>query len=165
MLSRIPYFIGFAIGLVLLGIYVATFVHYLTYVPQGLSSRSWPTVVGRVQDSYSVSYSRGSILRVQYEFEVDGVRYSSSRFRFSPKNGASSSEVEGKDYAPGQSLTVYYDAQDPSQCVLQPGVSGGDWFVMTGMAAVLGLLVAIVWASVRQAHVKRSGATSTPAIN
>src|SRR5205823_11535721 len=93
MLRHVGFLFCFAFGLTLLGLYVAGFIMYLTYVPQGLRSRTWPSVVGHVQQSQTTSYGRGSILHVEYEFQVNGVGYASSRFRFSPKNGPSTGEA------------------------------------------------------------------------
>jgi hypothetical protein len=122
-------------------------------------------VAGHVQQSQKVSYGRGSILHVEYEFELNGVRYASSRFRFSPKNGPSTGEAPWEDYAPGKAVTVFYNAGDPDQCVLEPGVSPSVWFPSAGMGAVLALFLGILWSALRRNPATRGTETSTAAIN
>ena len=34
-----------------------------------------------------------------------------------------------EDYPPGQEVTVYVNPDNPSEAVLEPGLSGVDWFV------------------------------------
>jgi hypothetical protein len=160
MFRRIGYLFAFAWGLTVFGLFVAGYVYLLTYVPGGLRSQTWPAVVGQVQQSQTVSYSRGRILRVDYEFQVNGVTYASSRFRFSPKNGPSTGEAIWEDYAPGKAVTVFYNPDDPNQCVLQPGVYAGDGLIIVVFGAVLALFVAILWRSLRGSAVKRPSATS-----
>ncbi len=165
MLRRVGILFAFAYGLALLGLYVGVFINHLTYVPQGLRSRAWPSVVGRVQQSQTDSYGRGSILHVEYEFQLNGAGYTSSRFRFSPKNGPSKGEWPWEDLAPGKDVTVFYNADDPNQCVLEPGVSPSVWFPSAGMGAVLALFAVILWKSLRRNPATRGTETSTAAIN
>jgi hypothetical protein len=119
-------------------------------------------VAGHVQESHPVSYSRGSILHVEYEFEVNGVRHTSSRFRFSPKNGPSTGEWPWEDLAPGKDVTVFYNANDPHQSVLEPGVSPGDWFCIAAMAAILTLFLGILWGAFRRAPANRGREAPPP---
>ena len=165
MLRHVGFLFCFAFGLTLLGLYVAGFIMYLSYVPQGLRSQTWPSVVGHVQQSQTASYGRGSILHVEYEFQVNGVGYASSRFRFSPKNGPSTGEAPWENFAPGKDVTVFYNADNPNQCVIEPGVSAGVWFQIAGMAAVLALFLGILWSSLRRAPAKRGAESSTGAVN
>jgi hypothetical protein len=160
MFQRVGYLCAFAFGLAVFAVFVAGFISLLINVPAGLRSQTWPAVVGQVQESQADSYGRGQILRVHYEFMVNGVVYSSSRFRFSRKNGPSPGEAPWKDYAPGKSVMVFYNPDDPSQCVLEPGVSLGDWFIVVAFGAVLAFFVGILWHSLRGSAAKPRPGTS-----
>ena len=164
MFRRIGFLCALAYGLAVFGLFVSGYIYLLTYVPGGLRSQTWPAVVGRVQQSKTDSYSRGQILRVDYEFQVDGVTHASSRFRFSPKNGPSTGEAPWEDYAPGKAVTVFYNPHDPNQCVLEPGVYMGDWFVIAVFTAVLALFLGILWSALRNTATKRHAHESKAAI-
>ncbi len=164
MLHRLGRLCFVAIVLAIWGLFLAGFVMLLTYVPQALRSRTWPSVVGHVLDSQPAHYGRGSILHVEYEFQVDGVSYVSSRYRFSPKNGPSSGEAQAGDYAPGTAVTVFYDASNPNQCVIRPGVYAGDSFCIAFFAAVIALQVFILWGALRGARAKHRTGMSAAAM-
>jgi hypothetical protein len=150
MFRRFGYLCAFAYGLAVFGLFVAGYIYLLTYIPAGLRSQTWPAVVGRVQQSQPDSYGRGRILRVDYEFQVKDVTYASSRFRFSPKNGPSTGEARWEDYAPGKTVMVHYNPDDPSQCVLEPGVFLGDSFVIGVFTAILALFGWILRTALRR---------------
>jgi hypothetical protein len=112
----------------------------------GLQAQAWPTVDGVITRS-SVEHSSSArtatvyYLNVQYRYSVGEQSYTGDNV--TPRLSATMSLVEANDlisgrYAVGQQVKVYYDPQNPSDAVLQPGIVGEAWLMI-----VLGPICAV----------------------
>jgi len=128
------------------------------------ASKGWPSVDGvivssEVQSDWSSAPAgtpqhRSGTQRVyradvRYAYTVDGQEYEGDRVEFggfSSSNAKRAYRIVGT-YRKGQTVAVYYDPNDPSRAVLEPGKT--TWFskgaVCAGSGFVLvGLLVGLV---------------------
>ncbi len=121
-------------------------------------SRNWPCVEGRITEStvqvtrrhHSTSYSP----QVAYTYSVMGQAYFSTAVTIGATRTFSSyAKVQARlaKYPLGQTVSVYYDPQQPAQATLEPGATGGAWgtvlmgIITGGMGVfvlILGLAVA-----------------------
>ena len=96
-------------------------------------SAQYATVEGKIissqvvdnSDSESSSYAAA----ISYQFTVNGKVYTSDRRTYGMKTsgyGAATSAVRA--YPVGATATVYYNAANPSDCVLTPGIDGTTLF-------------------------------------
>ena len=114
----------FSFGLVIPGV--------IAFVQQYHAQKSFLPVQGEILSS-CVTTSRSSKGRVyyhdrfDYQYEVNGRRYESWRYRYGIKStdhGEVSALVAA--HPAGSSVTVYYDPEIPSEAVLSPQVSDRD---------------------------------------
>ena len=79
---------------------------------------------------------------VSYDYLVDGKRYEGNRIRLYMENSTSKQAMAriGDRYPPGARVRVYYDPQDPSTAVLEPGFTVVSFVVFLG--GLLGALLA-----------------------
>lgn len=95
----------------------------------------WPSVTGTLTDS-SIQESRGKSttyrLAVRYTYAVDGRSFNGDRYSFSSHGVSDRDEVEeqARRYAAGTRVTVFHAPGDPATSLLEPGLSGGDLFLM-----------------------------------
>ncbi len=121
-------------------------------------SRNWPCVEGRITESavqvtrrhHSTSYSP----QIAYTYSVLGQAHFSTAVTIGATRTFSSytkAQAQVAKYPLGQTVSVYYDPQQPAQATLEPGATGGAWAtllmgVITGgmgvMVLILGLVVA-----------------------
>ncbi len=106
------------------------------WVQAGVDTTSWPSVKGRILDSWGAptGNSRGTRprrygLRLRYEYRVDGARHEGTRVTLlSRRVLTTSSRQEVRDilrsnYKAGEPVAVYYDPEKPSRAVLVPQAS------------------------------------------
>lgn len=109
-----------------------------TILQDARASVSWPSVQGRVTSSVvdrstdsegGTSYSP----EVDYEYTVNDVRYSGNRIKFGENSYSSRGRAEEvvARYRVGQTVAVYYDPDELETAVLEPGVSGGSYIVLS----------------------------------
>lgn len=68
-------------------------------------------------------------VQVHYQFEVASKKYESDRLRyqsFASTSDRTWAEDYVQEHSPGSKVTVYYDPQNPQECVLETGLSGSD---------------------------------------
>lgn len=100
-----------------------------------IGTSNWEPVDGVIKSSGVSSSTDGEggttyCLHVSYQYTVDGKTYDGDRVSYSTENSCNSwSENADDDYPEGKEITVYYDPNNPSESVLQPGLSGVDFFV------------------------------------
>jgi hypothetical protein len=99
-------------------------------------SYSWPTVIGIVKDAWiegggersgfgdDLGSSGSYEPRISYEYQVNGVRYYSSRLCFGSNRKSSKESAEGSiSYYPvDKPVNVFYNPRDPETSTLQPGM-------------------------------------------
>lgn len=122
---------------------------------RGRRSRNWPTVPGIVMDSQVTSYyddegDRMYGVAIMYRYEVDGLEFTSARRTFGEFNSSNQGRAQRivAQYLTGSNVQVYYDPDDPSEAVLEPGTNATSIlffllpliFIGLGVAGFLGLL-------------------------
>lgn len=130
------------------------FVGELGDLVRGFSSRKWPHTSGVVLSS-GVDSTPGSSVHwypvITYRYRVDGDEYDSNVIAFhslsGPHVGSNRDEAQkfADQYEEGAAVDVYYDPQDPSICVLQPGASYTSAFGPIFSLVILALGVTILW--------------------
>lgn len=146
----------FGLWLGVLGMPLIVFGIYYLYI--GNETLSWSSVQGSVvKTDVNTDYSRQKTsgatfntyvyysVSVTYRYEVDGQRYSSSRYSFGEGDAASwrfrersDAEAEAASRFPaGAVVTVHYDPENPTEAVLKPG---WNWGTLTPL--LIGLFLA-----------------------
>lgn len=147
--------IGFIIAIVLGGVLLIVAGRSIFL---GRKSQSWPTTPGTVlytgMETYQSRDEDGSLsttygATIQYSYEVGGTTFQSNRRTFTEVKTSSRRRVAQilERYPQGSAVSVYYDPNDPSNCVLETGVgwSGylflalGGIIFLAGLAGLLGL--------------------------
>jgi hypothetical protein len=89
------------------------------------AARGWPSVQGTVMTS-TLEHRRSSDDHgyvdypvVRYTYAVQGERYEGNRLSAGPAWGGTGAERVLERYPVGARVTVYYDARDPSQALLE----------------------------------------------
>lgn len=108
------------------------------FVRGGSASESWPAVDGQIITStITSSYRSGSsrekhIPVVEFEYSVEGKSFRGDRIRFATSiySDYKSAEVVTKRYSVGRTVPVFYDPEDASNSVLEPGKSGSRWYLI-----------------------------------
>jgi len=99
----------------------------------GTASESWPSVMGRIEESRiddelseSGSVSR---LRVEYSYSVNGNSYRGWRIGFGEHAGGDVSKVESLSvlYRKGSEVQVFYLDENPRVATLRTGLFGKPW--------------------------------------
>lgn len=136
------------------------FVGYLIAYQKGLpvlerakASKTWPTVMGVVEESevqsHRSSNSSSSTYspKVVYQYQVEGTDFECRTVWFggdvSTSNRSLAQDTVNK-YPVKQQVTVYYDPADPATAVLEPGVFKTTYFfyVFGWIFLGLGILMA-----------------------
>ena len=132
--------------------------HYYQIVADAFfHSPGWPTARGNVIKSYvrvappSGASTRNVMPEVAYVYSVDGVNYEGNKIFFlEDGRGSAWSEDKIAKYKIEQQIEVFYNPQDPSISVLEPGGSIKGFFLSGAfhlmlIAALMGLVFALVW--------------------
>ena len=133
------------------------FHYYRTVAVAFIYSPGWPTARGNVIKSYvRVIQSTDAVFynympEVVYVYSVDGVNYKGNRIFFlEDGRGSLWSEKKVDKYKIEQQIEVFYNPEDPSISVLEPGGSikgiflcGAFHFIL--IAALLVLVFALFW--------------------
>lgn len=118
---------------------LASFAWHIRLVRLAFASRTWPTVPGRLLRAEFVEDSRGwgRSASVSYTYKVYARKLTGSRVRFGPVWGmlSLSASWDVDDYRSVRDLTVYYDPDEPSRSVLEPGPMPGLWIAVVASAA------------------------------
>jgi hypothetical protein len=143
-MSSFAWFIGIG-ALVIAGvILVATLVK----VRAVRRAKSWPSARGKVTVSRVESHERGGVHKndpervanyplVVYQFDIGGRHYSGKRVSMGESMPNADVESTLARYPAGASVEVFYDPENPSQCVLERDFP-------PGFGKVIGCLVAFV---------------------
>lgn len=109
------------------------------------ASVSWPAVEGIV-----LSQLEEENARVRYVYSIGGRSYESTRERVFLSSFFAGA---GREYRPGESVTVYVNPQENSYAVLQPGGAGAAFILcslLSGLAVFFGV-GGVIWALSRSA--------------
>ena len=114
------------VGLAFFGVFFAggLFAAYkiADELPQALASPAWPTVEGTVTNSKVRRRPGKRRLRLRYEYDVKDQTYESHKIAFMGRVFSGTATERRKRYPSGAKVTVYYNPDDPSVAVLEPGV-------------------------------------------
>jgi hypothetical protein len=111
---------------------------------------SWPSTVGTIRkaeiyreqstDYESTSASLG--VRVKYTFQASGQQHVGKRIRFDNVLYATNKQAQKalEDYPIGKPVQVFFDPQNPDNCVLQKKNTTGAMLLIVGaIIAIIGL--------------------------
>lgn len=118
---------------------------------RGLQSRSWPSVEGtivhlQIREQVVDTTDTGDPIvcvfpNIEYEYEVAGNTYRSTRIRFGGTlywSGEEAIRKLSEMYAPGTPVRVHYNPKRPQEALLEPGISAVAWILFAvGMSALL----------------------------
>ena len=119
------------------------------------------TTVGEITRS---DLGRGSLSRrgveISYSYSVNGMDYTGRRYRYDERNGAFDYRAVTNALPPGSKHVVYYDAANPADAVLAPGLNGCD--LLLGLFAIpLNVVTGAIWLAVIRS--RRDGSRPAPA--
>ena len=77
-------------------------------------------------------------LHLTYVFDVDGRRYTGSRWSALHPSRDHATHAMLQKYAPGRGVTVHYDPRDPSAAVLDVSAPIGRWVQLVCALALMG---------------------------
>jgi len=121
-------------------------------------SKSWPTVEGEITTAEVLDKRKPGErhstykARIEYQYSVEGVAHSGDRVSFagdvSSSNRGAASELTAR-YREGSKVAIYYDPEDPSDSVLEPGMTAmvylfpaiGGLFLVIGVGILIFLLL------------------------
>jgi len=125
-------------------------------------SLSWPATEGvishaavlfRTRDSAQANNAADYRADIAYRFKVKGRDYTSSQITLMDYSSSSSANAEGivTRYPDGSTVKVFYNPQDPSESVLEPGPTRGILILQLigGLFAVAGAFIFIMGLSGR----------------
>jgi len=145
------------------GFFICMALSWFTFSVYGdvkaVQSLFWPSIEGSVI-SGSVETSHGSKGAskskpvIHYSFSVNGVEYKSNRYSSTVARGSSFWAKEVIDRHPaGSAITVYYNPDDPSNSMLDPGFQKDDVW-MTFLSLSISIL--LIYGLIRQLKVLNS---------
>lgn len=105
-------------------------------------SSSWPTTEGIITYSSLRGHSASGLW---YEYHVQGTRYLAAHYRVGGNATPFSSvaKAASERFPEGRAVKVYYNPNDPSEAVLEPGAWYGNFvFPVVGLIVLLGAWVA-----------------------
>jgi hypothetical protein len=135
------------LAIVMLAVPIVTAPSACNAYEKDQESRSWPSTSGRIISSRMMSGPPDAEWSdVEYEYRVDGRRYTSDRVSFGGPLHLSvnvgpeevcceSAEDIVRRHPAGRTVRVHYDPKDPREAVLQPG--RGPSILLEQLGAVL----------------------------
>lgn len=150
---------GLAIFALIWSAFVLGFDYFVGYeMVKTVLAQSYPETRGEVihseleEVSTEDGYTYGA--DIHFTYQVDGQSYTSEEYAYGAWNNSNSSGAKKmlRKYPVGKTVRVYYNPSDPSDAVLEHGVSGGHAFMLMFMApfnvVMLGLwygVAAMLW--------------------
>jgi hypothetical protein len=122
-----------------------------------MRSRDFACTTGKIVES---ALGRSAIRRrgvdFRYNYTVNGVDYTGHRYRYDDRNAAFEYEDAAKAFPNWSARTVYYDAANPEDSLLDPGLDGCDLLLLL-FAVPLTIATIALWAAIIQARRDRRG--------
>jgi hypothetical protein len=115
------------------------------YAYEGLSSRHWPGVAGRVihsvcEEQLNSKNEKVWNAEIRYEYKVNGVRYENDRFGYGRAPGDEIVKGFVAAHPDGSATDVYCDAENPGRSVVIRGLGALHW-VVVGLSVTPFILV------------------------
>jgi hypothetical protein len=115
------------------------------------ATRSWSSTTGLVVETKWITYEarrrkgrnkKAERAEIRYIYRADGRQYESKRIQLRNESWSHfQSVVWLQRYPPGARPQVYYDPHDPSEAVLEPGISVDTWLWFASLTAITSFLV------------------------
>lgn len=112
-----------------------------------LISHSWPTTFGKVNSAKVIHKVVDQVnhytATVEYDYTVNNENYIGNKISIGPVGSLPWIEEEKiRKYPEGSRVQVYYNPQDHSEAILEPGVKSGTvwWLVVTIILVVAGIV-------------------------
>jgi hypothetical protein len=102
----------------------------------------------------------GQGVEIGYSYTVNGMDYTGRRYRYDDRNGAFDYKAITNALPRGSQQTVYYDAANPADSVLSPGLNGCD-LLLALFAIPLNVVTHALWMAVLRS--RRDGRVLAPA--
>ena len=99
-------------------------------------------------------------VEIGYNYTVKGINYTGHRYRYDDRNAAWEYSTAIDAFPRWSERKVYYNPNDPADCVLDPGLEGCD-FLLLLFATPLNVVTLALWVAVVQA--RREKKLSEPA--
>jgi Protein of unknown function (DUF3592) len=122
---------------------------------KGLAARNWIRVPGVIKRSFVTvqkddDVAPGHHPKVEYEYSVEGKKYSCSRIRYGQ---IGSRDRAGADrviapYQPGTQVEIFVNPRKPSDATLVPGVSWGN--LLVALAGLVFLAAGVLFEATRK---------------
>lgn len=132
----------FGTAQILLIIGLGIFLYGANTLVTAWRSVTWPTTDGKI--SYSALHRGRTVTQLWYEYHVQGVRYVAENYRV----GGNATPFEdvataaAQRYPAGRVVKVFYNPNDPSEAVLEPGAWYGNFvFPVMGLLILFGAWV------------------------
>jgi hypothetical protein len=159
MEKKTSYFLGF---LFLTIFSIGCFWIGMNFIQDASQAQDWPTTDGVITYSAVDSHSShdGNLYapNVQYTYTVNGVKYSSNGIIFgtiSTSDGGYANEMVNRYYV-GKTVTVYYNPENPSDALLEPGIMWIYYLpIVFGLILLLIGIVLLIFVIKRRSGVKR----------
>lgn len=132
------------VSLLLMAMGLAGAIWSGTAVYKGISSSSWPVVMGVIKSSELKENKRKEhgrskttyITKLKYEYTIGGKRHTSDRFCFGDygSSGGNRAQIIRSRHPVGTSARIHYNPMKPEESVLQ---TGSTWFMNLWLTLVL----------------------------
>ena len=174
----------FWVGLIFFPMLALLVVASVTKLVQFRAAKNWVQTSGRILSAGTdVRHHQfagepetvTNVPAVRYEFSAGARKVIGSRIGIGDDSGGANLEATLERYPVGADVTVYYDAADPTQCVLErdglQGITKGELFggCVSGLAILALFGATIYWLFTRgpdfiRAHFPKAGPNPQPAI-
>jgi hypothetical protein len=125
---------------------IAIFLLGFFQLRKSRAAASWPTALGTIQKA-EMQVDRDTdpestatlVLRLEYRFQASGREYAGARIRFDETRYPSSKAAQKalSQYPVGGQVQVFFDPQNPAECVLQKKNSAGFVFLAVGAIIII----------------------------
>ena len=141
----------FSLGVVILSFGILDWI-------RDCNTQHWPTASGIIRHSgihlKELMNSSRYYATIPYDYQVDGVWYSSTRVSFGDfwnmGNGSMKATRILSCYPEGKKVTVFYDPADPKVAVLETGLTERTWTaIISGVGFLLWGTLPMIWFFVR----------------
>ena len=138
----------------------ADFVVIETSVRQARSIHFASTTGRMVQSEIGKGAMSHRGVEIGYNYTVNGVNYTGHHYRYDDRNAAWEYSTAVDAFPRWSERTVYYNANDPADCVLDPGLDGCDLLLLL-FATPLNVVTLALWVALAQS--RREKQLSEPA--